>query len=229
MGKNKLKKIEENKTFPYLFQPSPERMFTQDFNLKGKWNSDFFKNDHPIILEVGCGKGEYTVGLAERHPENNYIGIDIKGPRLWRGCKTVQELSLKNVAFIRNKVEFLNSFFAENEISEIWITFPDPQAEKAKKRLTSARFLDIYSKMLIPENCVNLKTDSVLLFSFTQRIIKQNSLETVFSTNDLYASGYIEKAYDIKTHYEKKFLQKNLPINFLKFSLNSNKPFTNPE
>jgi tRNA (guanine-N7-)-methyltransferase len=229
MGKNKQKKIEENKTFSHLFQPSPEKMFTQDFDLKGKWNSDFFKNDHPIILEVGCGKGEYTVGLAERHPENNYIGIDIKGPRLWRGCKTVQELSLKNVAFIRNKVEFLNSFFAENEISEIWITFPDPQAEKAKKRLTSARFLEIYSKILIPGNCVNLKTDSVLLFSFTQRIIKQNSLETVFSTNDLYASGYIEKAYDIKTHYEKKFLQKNLPINFLKFSLNTNQSFINPK
>jgi tRNA (guanine-N7-)-methyltransferase len=227
MGKNKLKRFEENKTFPHLFQPSPEVMYTQDFFLKGKWNSEYFKNNNRIILEVGCGKGEYTVGLAQRHPENNYIGLDIKGPRLWRGSKTVSELALNNVAFIRNKVEFLNSFFSENEIAEVWITFPDPQPVKFKKRLTSARFLEIYSKLLCTDGCIHLKTDSDLFYEFTQKIIKTNGLKVLYSTDDLYASEYINPAFDIKTFYEKKFLQINKNINYIKFSLNGKKSFSN--
>jgi tRNA (guanine-N7-)-methyltransferase len=169
------------------------------------------------------------VGLAELYPENNYIGIDIKGPRLWRGSKTVHEKSLKNVAFIRNKVEFLNSFFSENEIDEIWITFPDPQAEKFKKRLTSARFLDIYSKLLIPEGFINLKTDSELLFNFTNEIIKQNDLKMIHSTDNLYVSNLTGSIFDIKTFYELKFLQKNKNIHYIKFTLNGKKTFFNPK
>jgi tRNA (guanine-N7-)-methyltransferase len=227
MGKNKLKRFLENNTFPHLFQPSPEIMYTHDFHLKGKWNSEFFKTNQPIILEVGCGKGEYTVGLAQRHPENNYIGIDIKGPRLWRGSKTVSEMGLHNVAFIRNKVEFLNSFFSENEIMEIWITFPDPQPVKFKKRLTSARFLEIYSKLLVHNGFIHLKTDSDLFYEFTHKIIKKNNLEIVYSTSDLYHSDYMAPEYDIKTFYEQKFLQINKKINYIKFSLNGKKTFSN--
>ncbi|NOZ34476.1 MAG: tRNA (guanosine(46)-N7)-methyltransferase TrmB [Chlorobi bacterium] len=229
MGKNKLKRFKENETFKHLFQPSPKKMLTNNFFLKGKWNSDFFNNNNPIILEVGCGKGEYTVNLARKNTDKNYIGIDIKGPRLWRGSKTVHEEELKNVAFIRNKVEFLTSFFTENEISEIWITFPDPQIKKIKKRLTSARFLENYSKILVSNGIIHLKTDSTLMHEFTKEIIKLNNLETVFSTNNLYSSEISGEVKEIKTFYEQKFLDEGLKITYLKFKLNEKNTFINHE
>ncbi len=229
MGKNKLKRFAENETFGHLFQPSPKEMLTNDFFLKGKWNKEYFKNENPIILEVGCGKGEYTTGLARFNPDKNYIGIDIKGPRLWRGSKTVQEEQLNNVAFIRNKVEFLTSFFAENEISEIWITFPDPQIKKMKKRLTSARFLELYSNILNPEGFIHLKTDSVLMHEFTKRIIELNNLELITATDDLYSSELSGEVKEIKTFYEQKFLDEGLKITYLKFRLNEKTNFINPD
>lgn len=228
MGKNKHKRFEENKTFSHLFQPSPQEMFEKDFRLKGKWNTEFFKNDKPIVLEAGCGKGEYTTGLAGRNPDKNYIGIDIKGPRLWRGSKTVQEKGMKNVAFIRNKVEFLRSFFSEEEISEIWITFPDPQKRKLKKRLTSGRFLEIYSNILKTNGIIHLKTDSVLMYEFTNEIIKLNKLNLIYSTDDLYDVGINNELTQIKTYYEQEFLKERLKITYLKFSLNKKPPYINP-
>ncbi|NPA45108.1 MAG: tRNA (guanosine(46)-N7)-methyltransferase TrmB [Chlorobi bacterium] len=229
MAKNKHKRFAENETFKHLFQPSAQEMYEGDFHLKGKWNSDFFKNNNPITLEVGCGKGEYTTALAMQNPNKNYIGIDIKGPRLWTGSKIVQEKGLKNVAFIRNKVEFLTSFFKKGEISEIWITFPDPQRKKLKKRLTSARFLKIYSEILTNGGAINLKTDSVLMYEFTKRIIELNNLETIFSTNDLYSLGLDNELTQIQTYYEKKFLEQNMKITYIKFLAGNKTDFENPE
>ncbi len=229
MGKNKLKRFRENETFEHLFQPPAQEMFQNDFKLKGSWNKDFFKNDNPIILEVGCGKGEYTTGLARQYPEKNFIGMDIKGPRLWKGAKIVKEENLTNVAFIRNKIEFTGSFFAQNEISEIWITFPDPQIKKMKKRLTSARFLEVYSKILIPGGIIHLKTDSILLYEFTKEIIELNKLNLLFSSDNLYAQDAENDVTKIKTFYEQKFLKEGLNITYLKFSLNNQTAFINPD
>ncbi len=228
MGKNKLKRFKENETFEHLFQPSAKEMFTGNFFLKGKWNKEYFKNNNPIILEVGCGKGEYTVGLARKYPDKNFIGIDIKGPRLWRGAKNVKEENLRNVAFIRNKVEFLTSFFGENEISEIWITFPDPQLKKMKKRLTSARFLETYSKILIPGGIIHLKTDNFPLHEFSKEIIELNNLKLISKTDDLYSSDLNGTVKEIKTFYEKKFLEEGLKITYLQFNLNGKSDFENP-
>ncbi|MCF6365402.1 MAG: tRNA (guanosine(46)-N7)-methyltransferase TrmB [Bacteroidales bacterium] len=229
MGKNKLKRFEENKTFLHLFQPSPQEMYEGDFHLKGCWNKKFFKNNNPIVLEVGCGKGEYTVGLAKKNKNINYIGIDIKGPRLWKGSKIVQEEDIKNVAFIRNKVEFLKSFFSENEIREIWITFPDPQKRKMKKRLTSARFLEIYSNILNHEGIIHLKTDSVLMHEFTKEIIQLNKLDLLYKTDNIYNTSTKNELTQIKTYYEQKFIEKGLKITYLKFKLNNKLNFENPE
>lgn len=228
MAKNKHRRFAENETFTHLFQPSAQEMFEGDFFMKGKWNSDYFKNDNPIVLEVGCGKGEYTTSLAINNLNKNFIGIDIKGPRLWTGAKIVNEKELKNVAFIRNKVEFLESFFSKGEISEVWITFPDPQKRKLKKRLTSARFLKIYSNILVENGAINLKTDSVLMHEFTKRIIKLNNLETLFATDNLYDLDIENELTQIQTYYEKKFLEQNMNITYLKFSIGTKIDFENP-
>lgn len=229
MAKNKHKRFAENETFSHLFQPSAQEMFEGDFHLKGKWKTEFFKNNNPIILEVGCGKGDYTTALAEQNPDKNYIGIDIKGPRLWTGSKIAHEKKMKNVAFVRNKVEFLNSIFSKNEISEIWITFPDPQKRKLKKRLTSARFLEIYSNILKTEGAINLKTDSVLMHEFTKRIIKLNDLEASFSTDNLYSLDIDNELTQIQTYYEKKFLEQGMNITYIKFTTGNKLEFLNPE
>ncbi len=229
MSKNKHKRFAENETFSHLFQPTPQEMFEGDFHLKGKWNESFFKNNNPIIIEVGCGKGEYTVGLAKRNPDKNYIGIDIKGPRLWKGSKIVKEDDMKNVAFIRNKIEFLRSLFADNEISEIWITFPDPQKRKMKKRLTSARFLEVYYHILKPEGLIHLKTDSVLMHEFTKEIIELNKIDLLYTTDNLYNTETDNEVTQIKTYYEQKFLEQEMNITYLKFKLNHQAPFDNPE
>ena len=197
-------------------------MFNNDFELKGKWNKKYFENNKPIILEVGCGRGEYTTGLAEKFPNKNFIGIDYKGARLWRGCKTAMENNMKNVAFIRNKIELVCSFFDENEVDEIWITFPDPQPKKQKKRLTSGRFINNYSKLLKKEGIINLKTDSQLMYKYTIDIIKYNKLELIFATDNLYGENIKKtETHEIKTHYEKKFLAENKKINYLKFKINN--------
>ncbi len=229
MGKRKLPRFEEMKHFTNIFQPSPQEMFEGSHSIRGKWHAEYFKNNNPIILEVGCGKGDYTTGLARRFHEKNFIGIDIKGARLWRGCKTALDESLANVAFIRNKVEFLPSFFAPGEVSEVWVTFPDPQPNKMRKRLTSARFLDIYKQISVENAIVHLKTDSQELFQFTDKIIKQNKLDILFQSNDLYVSDCEKEVVEIQTFYEKMFLSQNKPITYTKFLLRSADSYSNPE
>lgn len=219
-NKNKLQKFAENLTFSNLFQYSYEDLQASPFPLKGKWCSGFFHNDNPIVLELGCGKGEYTVGLAKMHPDVNYIGIDIKGARLWRGLKTAQEEGLQNVAFIRTRIDLINYFFAENEVSEIWVTFADPQPNKPKKRLTSALFLNYYRKFVKADGYVNLKTDSDLLYESTKEIIAEQQLPVEYDFADLYASDNDLEVKLIRTFYEQMWLKEGKTIKFVRYRLN---------
>lgn len=215
------------KTFSNVFEPAFKEISSGNYTLKGKWNSEIFKNENEIVLELGCGKGEYTLGLAEKYPEKNFIGIDIKGARMWRGAKTALEKKLRNVIFIRTRIEFLDSFFAPDEISEIWLTFPDPQPQKPRerKRLTSMRFLNIYKKILSQNGCIHLKTDSKFLFDYSLEIINENNIILLEFTDDLYGNSNEEKfseAKSIQTFYEKKFLKEEKKICYLKFKFNEN-------
>ena len=219
MPKNKLQRFAELKTFSNVYEFLwTEREF--NFKLKGKWNSDHFKNDNPIVLELGCGKGEYSIGLAERYPGKNFIGLDIKGARIWRGSKNAQEKNLNNVAFLRTQIEYIEACFEKEEVSEIWVTFPDPQPNKEKKRLTHLIFLNRYKNVLKPNGVVHLKTDSLELHEFTLEVIQENKLELLDSTNDLYGSPEPrEEAKAFKTHYENLFTAKGKKITYLKFRL----------
>lgn len=204
-----------------MVQPDFDDIFHKDHPLKGHWREEFFHNDNPIILELGCGKGEYTIALAERNPNVNYIGIDIKGARMWRGAKTATEQGMQNVGFIRTRIEFINSFFAEGEVSEIWITFPDPQLKtrRAKKRLTSPIFLEYYAKFLQSDGWINLKTDSQHLYGYTNAVVQHFGLPCEASNNDIYGSGFADEQLSVKTAYEQMFLQRGLPITYTRFSL----------
>ncbi len=221
MGKNKLRKFSELETFERVFQPDFEEFFRKDFFLKGKWAKDVFKNSNPIILELGCGKGEYTVSQAVMHPEKNFIGIDIKGARMWRGAKTAKEKGLVNVAFLRIRIEFVEAFFSDGEIEELWITFPDPQLKtrRSKKRLTGPTFLNNYRKFMVDKGIVHLKTDNDLLYNYTHNIARTNGLEILKETNDLYKSDILDETLAIKTYYEKQFLAKGSNINYIAFRL----------
>ena len=227
MGKDKLKRFAENKTFACFVEPLFEEMFRTEHPLKGNWHKEFFKNDNPIVLELGCGKGEYTVALAERNPDKNFIGVDIKGARMWRGAKTATERGMKNVGFLRARIEFITSLFAAGEISELWITFPDPQLKtrRAKKRLTSPIFLEYYAKLLASDGWINLKTDSQHLYNYTQAVIKQFDLNCEVANNDIYGSGYADEVLSVKTAYETVYLQRGLPITYTRFSLNGKDSF----
>lgn len=220
MGKNKLARFAENETFANLFQLTYEQITKEGFALKGKWNKEFFKNDNPIVLELGCGKGEYTVGLAKKYPNKNFIGIDIKGARLWRGCKTSNEDKMTNVAFVRTHIQMIESYFAENEVSEIWITFPDPQLKKPNKRLTCERFLKLYKNILKQDGIVHLKTDSQELYEYTKdEVLIPSKREILYNTNDLYNSDFKEDVIEIQTFYEAMYLKIGKPITYLKFRL----------
>ncbi len=219
--KRKLIRFAEVATFKHVIQPKLGTMQSDSFELKGKWHNDFFKNQNPIILELACGKGEYTVNLAKLSPSNNYIGIDIKGARIWRGAKTVAEDQMQNVGFLRTRIENIGAGFAENEISEIWITFPDPQLKKPQKRLTYPDYLNIYKKFLKPNGIVHLKTDSQELHEDTLTILKFNKLEILEQTNNLYESNLVDDVLSIKTFYENQFLNKGKTITYLKFRLKS--------
>ena len=220
MGKNKLARFAENETFANLFQLTYEQVTKEGFALKGKWNKEFFKNDNPIVLELGCGKGEYTVGLAKKYPNKNFIGIDIKGARLWRGCKTSNEDKMTNVAFVRTHIQMIESYFAQNEVSEIWITFPDPQLKKPNKRLTCERFISLYKNILKSEGIVHLKTDSQELYEFTKdEVLIPTKREILYNTNDLYNSDFKEDVIEIQTFYEAMYLKIGKPITYLKFRL----------
>lgn len=220
MTKRKLERFAENLTFPNMFQLSYEEQ-QKGLPWKGKWSA-YFMNNHPIIIELGCGKGEYTVNLAEKNPENNYIGIDIKGARMWRGCKTSQEKGLFNVAFLRTYAQVLEQYFCPGEVSEIWITFPDPQPRQAreKKRLTHPRFLTVYSRILKENGLIHLKTDNQDFFSFTLETIHNGGYPLQYYTRDLYqADNAPEVATSIQTFYEKMFLEEGKPICYLRFQL----------
>lgn len=231
MAKDKLKRFKENLSFENFVQPEFDEIFNRDHRLKGKWSEEFFKNDNPIILELGCGKGEYTVNLGELYPNKNFIGIDIKGARMWRGAKTATENEMNNVGFIRTRIEFINSFFAENEVSEIWITFPDPQLRKRriKKRLTSPLFLDYYARLLKPDGYIHLKTDSKHLHDYTKAVAEANSLPIECAIEDVYGQSCVDEVLSIQTFYESHYLKKGKKITYLRFSLNDRKEFVEPE
>lgn len=224
MGKNKLKKFAQMKEMPNVFEPTMEDVKAKSFHLRGKWNTDFFKNDNPIVLELGCGKGEYSVALARKFPNKNFIGMDIKGARMWVGASEAIDEELNNVAFVRTKIDFITSFFQENEVEEIWLTFSDPQPAKPNKRLTSKIFVDRYKQVLQPKGKINLKTDSDLLFESTEEQIKEHKYKCHSSTWDLYADldKFPEDSHDIfkvKTHYEKLFSEKGFKIKYCQFSI----------
>ena len=227
MGKDKLRKFAENLTFDCMVQPEFDQIFHRDHQLKGRWREDFFRNDNPIVLELGCGKGEYTVALAEREPDRNFIGVDIKGARMWRGAKTATERGLKNAAFVRTRIEFITSFFAEGEVDELWITFPDPQLKtrRAKKRLTGPMFLESYAQLLKDGAPINLKTDSKHLFNYTAAVIERFGLPCEVSHGDIYGSGYADEVLSVKTAYEQMFLERGLPITYTRFGLGGRRTF----
>jgi tRNA (guanine-N7-)-methyltransferase len=221
-SKNKLKRFKENDTFSNVIQPTREEIVNGDFPYKGKWNSDFFKNDLPIVLELGCGKGEYSVGLAQRFPNKNFIGIDIKGARFWRGAKTALEEGLNNVAFIRTQIELIEGLFAENEVSEIWITFPDPQIKykRTKHRLTNEAFLARYKKILNAEGTVHLKTDSEFMHGYTLGLLHGAGHEVLYANHDVYKNeGSPAEVIEIQTFYESQYLEVNKPITYIHFKI----------
>lgn len=221
MAKHKLQRFAEIETFPNVFQP---RMGfpMEDYELKGKWRETFFKNDNPVILELGCGRGEYTVNLAEAYPEKNFVGVDIKGARLWRGAKTAVENNMANVAFLRIHIDKIEHFFAPGEVDEIWVTFPDPQPQlsREKKRLTSPNFLRKYKNILSEKGIVHLKTDNAGLFNYTLESVKEQKHHLEQFTHDLYRWKNLNEILQIKTTYEKMFLKQGLPIHYMNFRLN---------
>ncbi len=241
MGKNKLARWTELGSYSNVIQPLIGDISDKNHPIKGKWKQQLFKNPNPVVLELGCGKGEYTIGLAKAFSQNNYIGIDIKGARMWRGAKTANEQKLQNVAFLRTRIEFINSFFSEDEVDEIWITFPDPHpgARNSNKRLTSPWFLNSYRHFLKDKGLIHLKTDNKELSDFTSRVVSVNDLETVFTTNDLYSEkielttpqtdnsvksySFYDDILSIRTHYENIFVKAGLKINYLSFRLDKNK------
>jgi len=246
MGKNKLARWNEFGSYANVIQPEIGEVAGKDHPIKGNWNSHIFKNDNPIILELGCGKGEYSTGLAGMFPQKNFIGVDIKGARMWRGAKTSNELKMSNVAFLRTRIEFITSFFSAGEVDEIWITFPDPHpgVRNSGKRLTSPEFLRKYLAFLKNDGIIHLKTDNTELYNFTASVIRNHKLRLIYSTEDLYSGdpvsdkifspensgngiaeserSFFRNILSIKTHYEKLFLQKGMNITYLSFRMSKN-------
>lgn len=219
MGKDKLKRFEENKSFGCLYQPEFSEIFRKDYFMKGRWNSDHFRNGNPVVLELGCGRGEYTVALASREPGKNFIGVDIKGARMWRGAKTATEEGLTNAAFLRSRIEFIEWAFAPEEVSEIWITFPDPQMKSENKRLTSPAFIERYRKFLKPGGIIRLKTDSSFLYEYTLDFVNSRDDLTLLEANDdIYGTGRADEILSVKTRYESHFLALGSKIHLLVFS-----------
>ncbi|MDE6693126.1 MAG: tRNA (guanosine(46)-N7)-methyltransferase TrmB [Muribaculaceae bacterium] len=229
MGKNKLRKFAEMEQMDRVLQYPFATLKEQEFPLRGKWGQEMFGNDNPIVLELGCGKGEYTVGLARLYPDKNFIGIDIKGARMYTGAKQALEEGLANAAFLRTSIELLPAFFAPGEVSEIWITFPDPQMKKVNKRLTSTRFLDLYRKVMTDGGLVQLKTDSPFLYTYTREMLRLNGIEPLIDTADLYADEVRHSVPDIRTHYEQQWLQRGLTIKLLSWPLHQQPILQEPD
>lgn len=254
MGHGKLKKFAENETFRCLLQPDASQVLAAkepgskalrlcDHPIKGRWGAEMFGNDHPIVLELGCGKGDYTIALALRHPEINYIGVDIKGARLWKGAKFATENALPNVAFLRTRIEFIEAFFGPGEVSEIWLTFSDPQLRGSENsRLSSPLFLERYRKFLKPDGIIHLKTDSRYLYEYTQAVCQVNHLPILVEGTDIYKGGVAKRrfgdihpsledmsvVFEVQTFYEKMFLEMGLPITYMAFTIGHQGPYVFP-
>ena len=244
-GKDKLRKFRENETFSCLVQPATSEVLNSSHPLKGRWNTDFFCKDQPIVVELGCGKGEYTVDLGLRNPGMNYIGVDIKGARLWKGAKFAHENALPNVGFLRTRIEFIESLFAPEEVSEIWITFADPQIGREKKRLTSPLFLSRYRNFLKPGGIVHLKTDSRYLYEYSRAVAEQNGLRILAASTDIYGEGReslyesgitsvcgqdaVDALFQVQTFYERQYLAQGLPITYLAFTIDHDGPYVSPD
>jgi len=221
-SKNKLRRFKENEKFENVIQPSREELTDNVFELKGKWSQNFFKNDNPVVLELGCGKGEYTVALARQNPDKNFVGIDIKGARFWRGAKTAIEEDLGNVAFVRTQIELIEYVFAINEVSEIWITFPDPQIKykRTKHRLTNTEFLQRYKNILNEDGIMHLKTDSEFMHGYTLGLLHGEGHEVLYAHHDIYKNEYSPKEVTgIQTFYENQYLEKGKPITYIQFKI----------
>ncbi|WGD35533.1 tRNA (guanosine(46)-N7)-methyltransferase TrmB [Olleya sp. YS] len=222
-SKNKLKRFKENETFDNVFQPTRAELVDAEYQYKGQWNKIVFKNKNPLVLELGCGKGEYSVALAKKYPNKNFIGIDIKGARFWRGAKTAIEENIPNVAFIRTQIELIEYVFAENEVDEIWITFPDPQIKykRTKHRMTNSQFLKRYKHVLKPDGIMNLKTDSEFMHGYTLGLLHGEGHEVLYANNDVYRQeGSPEEVTSVQTFYENQYLQKDKPITYIRFKIN---------
>ena len=227
MGKGKLAKFAEMAENPLVVECPFWQLQQEGFPLKGKWHEEFFKNGNPIVLELGCGRGEYTIGLARRFPEKNFIGIDIKGARMWHGAKTALEEGMKNVAFLRTNIECIAGFFAPDEVAELWFTFSDPQMKKATKRLTSTYFMERYRKFLVDGGLINVKTDSNFLATYTKYMVEKNGLPMEQCTFDLYGQQATDNGQqtldssltEIRTYYESMWLERGIPIKYLQFRL----------
>ncbi len=223
MGKGKLEKFAEMETFKNVFQYPFSVLENVPFDMKGHWCDDYFKNNHPIVLELGCGKGEYTVGLARLFPDVNFIGVDIKGARMWTGAKQALAEGLDNVAFLRTNIEMIDRFFAPDEVREIWLTFSDPQMKNARKRLSSTFFMNRYRRFLVDGGVVHLKTDSNFLFTYTSLMVEKNQLPLLQETANLYHTADVDEAtrriLSIQTYYESMWMERGLNIKYIKFRL----------
>lgn len=229
MGKNKLKKFADMERFECVLQYPREELIKNGFPYRGEWNGALFKESRPIVLELGCGRGEYTVGLAESDHSRNFVGIDIKGARMWAGARQVEERGMDNARFLRCEIENIEHFFAPGELDELWITFPDPQMQKVRKRLTSTRFLNLYRRLLKPGGLVNLKTDSPFLYEYTRRLVRLNGFEVLTDCDDIYGKGLADPERSIKTYYEQQWLGRGKQIKLLQFRLPADGDLQEPE
>lgn len=230
MGKNKLRKFAELENNPLVLQYPYGVVKADGFPLRGNWRRDFFRNGNPVVLELGCGKGEYTVGLGRRFPDKNFIGIDIKGARIWSGATEAMREGMNNVAFVRTSIELLEYFFAPSEVDEIWITFPDPQMKKVTKRLTGTRFLGLYRQVMKDGGVINLKSDSPFLYTYTRLMTQLNGFEVITDTADLYNDATVDgDILGIRTFYEQQWLDRGLTIKYIAWKLDRETPLQEPD
>jgi len=229
MGKNKLQKFSEMAEFPHVFEYPFAVLQEQGCAIHGNWKQEVFKNNNPIVLELGCGRGEYTVGLGRLFPSKNFIGIDIKGARMWAGARESMEAGMTNVAFLRTHIELITHFFSRGEVDEIWLTFPDPQMKKANKRLTSTRFMQIYREILSDKGIIHLKTDSHFMFTYTCEMVKINHFPVLIQTDNLYNSGIADEILSIRTYYEQQWLERGIPTKYLRFICEPREQLIEPE